>query len=71
MIKMIKWFLTIGPDFLLKDVHVLAELRDRVPGQVEPESQLAHLVRDEARDRLHLHDVRVCGSDLTTFKVKF
>ena len=55
---------TVSPDFLLKDVHVFAELRDRIPRQVEPEGQLAHLVRDEPRDRLHLHDVRICRSDL-------
>ena len=55
---------TVSPDFLLEDVHVFPELRDRVPRQVEPKGQLAHLVRDEPRDRLHLHDVRICRSDL-------
>ena len=58
---------TVSPDFLLEDVHVFPELRDRVPRQVEPKGQLAHLVRDEPRDRLHLHYVCVSSSNLIKF----
>ena len=56
--------LTVHADLLLKDVHVFPELRDGVAGQVEAEGQLADLVRDEAGDGLHLHDVGVGGAHL-------
>ena len=56
--------LTVHADLLLKDVHVFSELRDGVAGQVEAEGQFADLVRDEAGDGLHLHDVGVGGAHL-------
>ena len=49
---------------MLEDVHVSPELGDCVSGQVELEGEAADLVVDEPGHGLHLHDVRVGGSDL-------
>ena len=48
----------------LEDVHVLAELADGVPGQVQFEGQFANLVVDEAGGGFDLGDIRICGPDL-------
>jgi hypothetical protein len=52
-------------------VNPVPELRNGVSGQVQPEGQLANLVRDEAGHSLHLHNVGVSGTNLSSEEYLF